>query len=815
MVRRSEAGSIAWARRAVESFPAKPRKRSQVSIGVAPRSATARASVQLHSVESSTLVNAYWARDEVVFVHRTPEGVSLKRVLAEHSCFVKAADVPPDLPDRLRRHETVMDVRAEGEWLRIMFMQRDDCARFCNAMHNDGVQTYEGALHPVLRAMVDRGFVPARPSLVWTDIETDSRVPFSRKEDARILCWATVGKDGRERTACLAEDSDAAERDLLAEWWDAVDDYDQIAAWNGERFDFPVIQARTELHGLRVEPRRFLWLDHLEWFRRANMSASGSGDEKQSMKLDDVARGVLGTGKLDFDASKTWQEWEAGGGRRKRLVDYCAQDTRLMPAIEAKTGYIELLLTLGEACGTFADDRGANPTTQVDGFLQRLAHERGYKFPTKRETVHTGGKFKGAYVMEPRTIGIETAVHVCDFERLYPSVIRTWNMSPETLVPDPNGQPGSQLEGCSLSPLTGMWFRQQPEGMLGAAVAEMLRLRMEWEAKRKACPPGTDEWKEADRRVAAYKIAANSFYGVIGAPTYRLFDRNVAESVTQCGVLLIKQTIEAAEARGMRVVYGDTDSAFITGVTADQFREFVQWCNDELYPEIVRELGCERNFIRLAYEKEFRRLVMTTAKKYGGSYEHYKGKAADDTSKPEIKGLEYKRGDSLSYARKLQSDVINRLMGYKCEPSDDPYVYEAILREHYNELMTGVIALGDVLMSKRLNQPLDGYARKKLKDDSGWARQLPHIELARELRERGFDMGEGAKVDYVIVSPEAKPQRIVASIDWDGEIDRGATWRALVAPPTIRLLVAAFPRHVWTQWETMGKQPSTRKRAAK
>lgn len=756
-------------------------------------------------------MNAFWSRHEVVFVERREGAIRLKRVLAEHSCFVRKLDMAPELVDRLKRHVTVVDIRDEGAWWRACFAQRDDCLRFCDAMHRDGVDTFEGGVNPVLRAMVDRDIKPANPRTCWTDIESDSRVPFSRKEEMRILCWAVVGDDGREFTGCLRSNCDAAEKDLLTELWAVLDQYDQVAAWSGDRFDFPVIHARTERHGLFVEVRRWLWLDHLELFRRMNMSSSKSGDEKQSMKLNTVAMALLGEGKDEFAASKTWEVWAAGGAERRRLVAYCLQDTRLMPRIEDKTGYIKVLRTMGDFCGTFSDSRGVNPTTQVEGFLQRLAMARGYKFPTKHHGL-SAGQFKGAYVMPPRTSGIERHVHVCDFKSLYPSIIVTWNMSPETRVPVDGDH-----EGCALSPLTGEWFTQTVEGVLAVAVGQLMKLRDEWKAKKKAAPPGTPAWDEADRRSTAYKIATNSFYGVIGVPNGRFHDRAVAESVTQCGVMLVLKTIEAAEARGMRVVYADTDSCFVTGVTEPEFKAFVDWCNESLYPGILAELGCAKNDIKLAYEKEYDRLIMTTAKKYAANYVHYDGKRATADSEPEIKGLEFKRGDSLSYARQLQEAVVHRLVGYKCDASEIPQDFEAILQEHYTRLMNDPIELQDVLISKRLNQPLEGYARKMLKDGSGFARQLPHIELARLLLERGYDMAEGAKVDYVVINPEDKPLRIVAAVDWDAgcEIDRGATWRALVVPPTIRLLTAAFPSWSWESWETIGKLPKVRKARTK
>lgn len=813
-VRRSQAGDQTRAPRI--PFPA-------ISAGIP--TASHGLGVRLDpSPPADAVLNAQWQGERVVLVRRDAQGaLSLQHVPAEHSCFMRLVDVPQTRFDQMRSHPAVADVRREGEWVRVRFVSRLDLTIFVASAIKDKLPTFEAFVSPVLRHMVDNNLRVATPRVIWVDIETDSRVPFSRKEDMRVLCWCVDDGKGFTARGLLKADTDAQEREVLSAFWQAIEPYDLVAAWSGDRFDFPVLGERSIRTGLigpgRIDASRWLWLDHLELFRRMNMGASDSGEEKQSFKLDTVARKFLGpdVGKLEFDASQTWQEWAAGGARRKRLVDYCAQDTRLMPQLEDATGYIQLLFTLADACGTFPDSRGINPSVQVEGFLQRLALARGHKFPTVprrpygQKSEHASeGKFKGAFVMEPKGKGIHRDVHVADFSAMYPSIIRSWNMSPETIVG--MGAPGPS-DDTSWSPLTKASFDTMREGILCAAVGELLRLRKEWTAKKNAEPPGTDAWKEADRRSAAYKIATNSFYGVIGAPHGRFFDRRVAEAVTQCGAWLIHQTIAAAEHAGMEVIYGDTDSLFVVGAQRADFEAFVQRCNDELYPQILRDVGCKSNYVALAYEKQFDRLILSTAKKYIGSFVHYKGKAASRDSRPEVKGLEYKRGDATRFARQLQEQVVYRLLGFQCEPSEDPRDFEALLETWRERMMTGELALSDVLISKRLSRPLAQYSRKVNKNGTA-SRQLPHIELAWELQAAGQDMNEGAKVDYVITDSEAKPLPVVAADKWDGTLNRGGMWRTQIAPASVRLLEAAFPDHDWQRWLLEGLVTRSRVRKA-
>jgi DNA polymerase elongation subunit (family B) len=747
------------------------------------------------------LLNVHFDRDELVLIGREGGAITRHRVPAEPVCWIEHEHMTRSLARMMRDSYRVKAMARQDKWWRIVWADRQLCEESCSALHSKGIPTCEGSVSPLRSWCADNQIQIAKPRRVYLDIETDSRLPFSRKEEMRVLAWALVDEQGNHTERWLLEDTDEAEAMLLDRLWCGLELFDQVLSWNGNRFDFPVIKARTKLLRLDVDTRRWLWLDHMDLFRRYNTMAAESGDEKQSMALQAIATKIVGEGKDDFDASKTWEAWVADGEERARMVRYCVKDTDLMRRIEAKTGYVELLQTLCEATGTFPDSKGVNPGAQVENFLLRLGRERGYRFPTR----FAGGstKYRGAYVMEPKGKGILRDVHVCDFSSLYPSIILTWNMSPETKgVGDER----------SKAAITDVEFATDREGILPVAVAELLRLRKAWNERKGEATPGTEEWKDADRRSTAYKIAANTFYGVIGAPLSRLFDREVAESVAQCGVWLIQETIKAAEAQGMTVVYADTDGAYVTDCGRAAFDRFVEWCNVELYPPLLAARGCKLNHIHLAYEKAFDRIVFTRAKRYAGAFSHYKGTVATAESKPEIKGLEFKRGDSVRFARELQEEIVYMLVGYQREPSEDPIDYEQVANRWRTRILDGEIELSDVVIAKRLTKAIDDYS-VRIKKDGERAAQLPHIEIARVLRDRGRDVGEGVKIAYVCVDGGRSPKQYIPAEDWQGTCDRHELWDSLVWPPTKRVLEAAFPGHGWERWDKTRPKKRRGKRA--
>ncbi len=778
-------------------------------------------------------VNAFWADDSVVFV--LPGG-KMRRERARFSCYVEDLDLLN--ARKLREMRAVVGMSSEGKWTRV------DCRDYeyrrqvltileKNAEKHPEFASYEGDLNPVKRALLDLDeYRIAPPRRCYIDIETDPRPGFSKKEEMRILCFSVVdGRTGETvATEVLAEDTDKSELLLLQRMFQVLECFDQVVAWNGDRFDFAVIKARIKARGIKVPFKRWLWLDHMVLFQRSNMSSSESGEEKRSYALDAICRATLGPdmGKLDFDARQTWVEWEAGGERRQRMADYCAHDTRLMWMLEQKTGYIDLLGTICEVTGTFPDSRGISPQNQVEGFLSRLAKTRGYKPRTKKSAWEERAKdeevkeaeikkFRGAWVMKPTCKGFARDVHVCDFSGLYPNIILSWNMSAETRRPlptDPNSSRPAYLErvewnpeehrpiGIASAPGTGEWFDQDAQGLLAVAVQEMMKLRKHWNEVKAKCSPGTPEFRDAERKASAYKGAINSFYGVVGSPTSSYFVREVAESVAQAGVWLIQQTIAFAESRGMKAIYGDTDSAFITGSTEDAFRKFAKECNEVLYPKLLALRGCARNHISLAYEKQFAWLVLSAPKKYVGKFEHYKGTRASDDSEPEIKGLEYKRGDASRLAAHLQKQCIDLMMQVE-DATTEPYI--AAIEVMKERVLNGELRLEDFVLSMGLSRSLKSY-KTKLKKDGTQAAQPPHVMVAKVLKERGHDVGEGAKIEYICVDGSTSPKQYLPAEDYGKEgsppVDRHEIWETHTWPATMRLMQAAFPADpIWNKYE--------------
>lgn len=512
------------------------------------------------------MITAWSERGEIKASYRKDGRLGIRTLgPAEYTAFIKAGARFDDL--------SVIDRQPDAfpGWERLTFCDYD--SRKAALELNPNV-LFEADVSPVRRFITDHNCKIERPRRAYIDIETDSRVPFSEAIYGKttLLSWALVDEEGGKWTGVLEDLRDQAEAELWATLWARMGDYDQICAWNGERFDFSVMKLRCEAFAKRfakiMDPywehrRRLLFVDHMLAFKRHHMAAE-SGDEKTSMRLGDVCQALIGEGKNEFDSGKTWDAWLAGGAARQELVDYNLQDTALLPKLEAATGYLELQQAIAEITLCPVTTHTLKPMPFIDAYLLKMAHKRKTHLPSKNPGGGLVEEIQGAIVMAPTKLGIHENVHVCDFKSLYPTIIRTFNLGSETKVPVEETPPATACRAA-----TGVYFRTDAQSMLSAFCADMMNYRDHYKKEMKKYPPGTPEWKNAERLSKGAKIANNSGFGVTGNPYFRLYDPDVTSAIIQGARLMLMTARDAAGEREMGAIYGDSITGDRTVVVRD------------------------------------------------------------------------------------------------------------------------------------------------------------------------------------------------------------------------------------------------------
>lgn len=253
---------------------------------------------------------------------------------------------------------------------------------------------------------------------------------------------------------------------------------------------------------------------------------------------------------------------------------------------------------------------------------------------TKGNPTHT---VTGALTVAPKA-GIYFNTTVCDFESLYPSCIDSFNLSYETIDcghPECLGNRIPDFEGHVCTRRRGFY------AVLVGALKE-LRIKL-FKPASKDNALTTEERRIAGAAAKLLKLILVSSYGVT-VRIHGLACPPLAEAITGYGRYVLRESWEIAEQKGLRPLYGDTDSLFLDNVSNEQ----VEW--------LIRTVK-ERFRLDLAVDKHYNLCVLPKAKKA------YFGILRDGT--PDIKGVTATKSNSPEYINRIFQQCVKELSNVK------------------------------------------------------------------------------------------------------------------------------------------------------
>ncbi len=623
-----------------------------------------------------------------------------------------------------------------------------------------GVAAYEADLRFAYRYLIDRdlrgafvvdGPFERRPGVgrVYHDPEIGPAdfVPSLRVlaidvetslDGERLYSIATAGAGGEHvflvaTRAVAGAETVPDERTCLARFLEHVRlaDPDVLTGWNVCDFDLAVLLRRCRRHGLRCALGRTddeLELQRDQSFTREPRAVlcgrqvlDGLALVRSSfIRLDDytletAARTLLGRGKRFGPDDRGRAIETAYRDDPAALAAYNLEDARLVLDILARTGLVELTVRRSLLTGMQLD-RVSAQIAAVDSLYLRELRRRGRVAPSVQADREDDAGIVGGLVLDSRP-GLYRNILVYDFKSLYPSLIRTFNIDPLTHV-------GGGGDDVVRTP-GGACFRRDEPGILPTLVARL------WAERADARRAG-----DAVRAQAA-KILTNSLFGVLGAPASRLCSPAVANAITTAGQHVIRLAAAAMEARGHRVIYGDTDSLFVDVGEADtaaaaalgeRLRAEVQAA---VGAAIERDCGCTSH-LELEFEKVYARFFLPEVRGGAvGSKKRYAGRTGDGAI--EFVGLEAVRRDWSLVARRFQRELLARIF------ADEPVV--DFVRGFVADLRAGRFD-GELVYKKALRKPLAAYTRTT----------PPHVKAARKQA-----AGAGRIVSYVVTQAGPEP----------------------------------------------------------
>lgn len=650
-----------------------------------------------------------------------------------------------------------------------------------------GIQTYEADVKAFKRWMISDDVEIERDyKVLYYDIETDDRHADGLTPGKyRILSIAfkysdTHDADGKMVWIVTEDDTDEAEKAMLEKAAKVINAFDVIVSFNGSNFDDPYLKSRFARYGIQIDWRKKFLQDHCWTYKKY-------GPNLTSYSLDNISKGVLKRGKVEHKGLRIWDMWQTN---RKLLKEYNCEDVQLMYDIEKSTGFLSAHRDICAAGKCSVDDLYVS--RKIDNFILKQAqddneyHFKTVEYSDEPEEV-TDETYEGAFVFEP-VVGRHTNVRVVDFASLYPNVINTFNISPDTIVEKTDNLSEDQI---IITP-TKHKYRKDFIGILPKVVMRFAETRKHYKNLMAKETPGTMQHKIYDRMQYLYKYFGLSFYGCMGEKHNRAYDTRVAETITLAGQYFTKECAKYAERNGFKIIYGDTDSLFISGLqTHGQVKKLADKLSELCEAHAKRKFNCEICTIKMEYDKGFKTYLTIAKKRYAGVLDYLDGHEIKDFNMY-IAGLEYKRTDVTKIVKELQWTLLKTLL--ENEEAPEVEAIRATILAAKDQAFSGKLLADDISLSQKLTKEMDSYDGRQM-----------HVLVAKEMQADGKEVWIGDKIPYFIIGLDANKKPIPKPLyKFEGKYCESYYWNNKIFPPLQRILEVVYPNIDWESYKEKG-----------
>jgi DNA polymerase Pol2 len=428
-----------------------------------------------------------------------------------------------------------------------------------------------------------------------------------------------------------------------------------------------------------------------------------------------------------------------------KLAEYCLKDSEL--TLRLGEFILPQIFEISKISGQLPFDASRMTYSQlVEWYLSKKAFVMNHIIPNqpKWDEIQKRREYSpyvGGFVKEPIG-GLHEEIAVMDFRSLYPSIIATFNISPETFNCSCCRKNGYEV------PERKYWFCKKNKGFVSTVIKELIEKRSEIKKRMEKLKIG-EEWNRLDREQFAVKTIANATYGYFGFSGSKWYCRECAESSAAFGRFFIKKVIDEAEKEGFTIIYADTDSMFakVKGNLEKKTQIFLKKIN-KILPGMI-ELDLQGIYLRGIFIP--RGVGPGTAKK--------RYALIDEKGVLTVRGLEKVRRDWSNVAKQTQEKVLKLVLEKKDVKGSVKYVQNII-----KELKQGKIPLKDLTIHEQLTKSLSEYKAIG-----------PHVAAARKIKERGRPIGEGMVIMFAItkgkgsISERAEPMEDIKINDIDND----------------------------------------------
>ena len=376
-------------------------------------------------------------------------------------------------------------------------------------------------------------------------------------------------------------------------------------------------------------------LDYLQLYRQFTFT------QQSSYRLDYIGEIEVGMKKVDYEGTLN----DLYDNDLQTFIDYNIRDVKILVELDKKLDFIEVARGIAHLGHVPYEDVNMS-SRWLEGANLVYLKKIGVVAPNKppRPKKFSDDKFTGAYVQEPQS-GKHKWVYDLDITSMYPSVIRSLNISPETKIGKVTGWNDEEFinkntqktytminkKGKEMGKMTkpelqqyldeanvsissnGIIYRTDKQGLIPALLEKWFNERVEMRKLVKKFHEEGDKEREQyfDRRQHIQKIVLNSLYGVLGLPVFRFYDLDNAEATTTTGQQLIKFSKKITNhfynnelgTADDYVIYIDTASIFASAVPLIKKRFPNQELTETMMTQRIMEIcGEVQDYLNKSYD---------------------------------------------------------------------------------------------------------------------------------------------------------------------------------------------------------------------
>jgi DNA polymerase I len=348
------------------------------------------------------------------------------------------------------------------------------------------------------------------------------------------------------------------------------------------------------------------------------------------------------------------------------------------------------------------------------GVLVQWKPWRPEQFKTMRQ-LHDADR--GGFTFAP-DVGFHEDVHELDFSSLYPNIITTKNISPETVRCDCHDRDDVPGLGYSIC--------DEP-GFLPDVLDPLVSDRDEIKAALGDTLDSTER-RQLEGQSAVLKWILVSCFGYQGFSNAKFGRIECHEAINAFAREILLDAKAVLEANGWEIVHGIVDSLWVTARDSHEQTPLTRVCT---------ELS-ESTEIRLEYEDAYDWIAFCPMRdSEAGALTKYFGAVAG-RDKYKYRGIECRQRSTPSFIAEAQRDLVRTL-----DESRDPEAVCDRLQYWRRQLRQGIVDTSDLVIDNRVSRRLDQYTQA--------TRNVSALERAETV---GLEPSPGETLSYVVVADE-------------------------------------------------------------